>query len=496
MADLIQKNSSATFPEILFGSDEPARSNQLMRWQRSGKIRRIAPRLYTSNMLDDPSLIVRRNLFLIIGHLFPGAVLSHRSALEFKPTAAGHLFLTYGYSKNIPLPGVTLRFMKGPDAIPGDNPFTPGLFVSQKERAYLECLQTSRQSGDQSKLPPPDMLESQLEAIIRVDGVDALNALRDRARQIAEKLGMGSGFVRLNAMIGALLSTRSDQYLHTATGLARAVGFPYDPERMALFEHLFVYLQQQKFPSLPDVHLHDPAFRDFAFFESYFSNYIEGTEFEVSEARQIIDSGQPMPMRLEDSHDVLGTYAVLSDRTAMQQIPLSPDQLLELLQRRHAILLRSRFDKQPGVFKIVNNRAGETYFVDHRLVRGTLVNGFAFYQALTDPFARAAYMMFFISEVHPFLDGNGRIARVMMNAELVAKSQTRILIPTVYRDDYLGALRKLTRKQDPAPYVRMLHRAQQYSHTINGSTRDAMEQKLNMTDAFKEHTEGKLRIVP
>lgn len=180
----------------------------------------------------------------------------------------------------------------------------------------------------------------------------------------------------------------------------------------------------------------------------------------------------------------------------MQQIPLSPDQMLELLQRRHAILLRSRFDKQPGVFKTVNNRAGETHFVDHRLMRGTLVHGFAFYQALADPFARAAFMMFLISEVHPFLDGNGRIARVMMNAELVAKSQTRILIPTVYRDDYLGALRKLTRKQDPAPYVRMLHRAQEYSHTIIGPTRDAIELKLSMTDAFKEHTEGKLRIVP
>jgi len=28
-------------------------------------------------------------------------------------------------------------------------------------------------------------------------------------------------------------------------------------------------------------------------------------------------------------------------------------------------------------------------------------------------------MMFLVSEVHPFLDGNGRIARVMMNAELI-----------------------------------------------------------------------------
>ena len=37
--------------------------------------------------------------------------------------------------------------------------------------------------------------------------------------------------------------------------------------------------------------------------------------------------------------------------------------------------------------------------------------------SLDDPIARAIYMMFLVSEVHPFDDGNGRMARIMMNAE-------------------------------------------------------------------------------
>jgi Fic family protein len=40
---------------------------------------------------------------------------------------------------------------------------------------------------------------------------------------------------------------------------------------------------------------------------------------------------------------------------------------------------------------------------------------------------------FLVSEVHPFLDGNGRLARVMINAELAAARQMRVLIPIVYR---------------------------------------------------------------
>jgi len=73
------------------------------------------------------------------------------------------------------------------------------------------------------------------------------------------------------------------------------------------------------------------------------------------------------------------------------------------------------------------------------LVRGTLKEGFERSTTIADPVARALYMMFLVSEVHPFNDGNGRIARVMMNAELVQAGYSKLIIPTVYREDYLLA---------------------------------------------------------
>ena len=76
-----------------------------------------------------------------------------------------------------------------------------------------------------------------------------------------------------------------------------------------------------------------------------------------------------------------------------------------------------------------------------------LKRGFEWCTLLREPSAKAAYMMFLVSEVHPFNDGNGWIARVMMNAELSAKGLSNIIIPTVYRDDYTDALRKLTRQR-------------------------------------------------
>ena len=104
--------------------------------------------------------------------------------------------------------------------------------------------------------------------------------------------------------------------------------------------------------------------------------------------------------------------------------------------------------------------------------------------------------MFMISEIHPFLDGNGRVARVMMNAELVKANQTRIITPTVYRDDYLGALRRITRNNDPKVYVRMLQRAQEFSTTLLATDMQALEKHLTLSNAFKEHDEAKLKIIP
>ena len=96
--------------------------------------------------------------------------------------------------------------------------------------------------------------------------------------------------------------------------------------------------------------------------------------------------------------------------------------------------------------------------------------------------------------IHPFLDGNGRIARVMMNAELVSGGQSKIIIPTVFRDDYMLVLRKLTRQKDPAPYIRMLERAFEFSSYIYDDDVDEMQRQLALSNAFMEHTEGKLII--
>lgn len=481
--------------EVIFSSSNPEISRAIGKLTKSGELRKIAPRIYTPNFDEDPGEIIRRNIFKIIGQLYPGTILSHRSALEYKPTSTGDLFLTSSHNRKIELPGVILNIMKGPGILPGDNVFSGQLHVSQQERALLENLQSSKKVGATSKALALPEIEERLDQVVRIKGEEGLNALRDRAREISIELGMEKEFEKLNRMVSAMLTTKPSDLLTSPVAIARAFGHPYDPLRLSLFEKLFVELQQREFADIPEVNTSIKAFRNFAFFEAYFSNFIEGTKFKIEEAKQIIDTGKPLPARDEDSHDVLGTYQIVSNRSEMSITPKNPDHLLQILQYRHKIMLSARPHKNPGEFKDKNNRAGDTEFVDHKLVRGTLIQGFDFYRGLQNSFARAAYMMFMISEVHPFLDGNGRLARVMMNAELASVRQSKIIIPTVYREDYLGGLRQLTRRQEPNTYIRMLQRAQLFSVTINGEDMDRMQNVLTESNAFKEGEDYILQIV-
>jgi len=490
----VEKNLRIHLQEIIFGTSDSSISKQISKLEKEGKIKKIAPRLYTSNLEDSAEIIVRRNLYSILGHLYPEAVLSHRSALEFKPTSTGQIFLTYSYTRKAELPGITIRFLQGNGPIEGDNLLSGELYASQRERALLENFQSSRKSGPDSKTLTYPEIEERLDQIVRVNGEEELNKVRDQARVVSEKLEMTKEFEKLDKIISALLTTHSSKILKSPIATARAFGEPYDPYRYELFEILYCELIQFEFKFSEEKNTEVSAFKNFAFFESYFSNYIEGTIFQLDQAKKIIESQTPLPSRTEDSHDVLGTYQIVSNRKEMNIVPGTPEELISILKYRHKILLSARTDKKPGEFKDKNNYAGQTSFVDTSLVKGTIIKSFDFYNALKHPFSKAAYMMFVISEIHPFLDGNGRIARVMMNAELSSANQSKIIIPTVYREDYILVLRKLTRQREPGALVRMISRIHEFSSTIVGNSMFEMQRILEESNAFLEPSEGKLKI--
>jgi hypothetical protein len=448
---------------------------------RSGKLRKLASRLYTRDLTSAPADIVRRNLWPIVAGYFPSALIADRTALEGVPAKDGSVFLvSQERHSDIVLPGFTLRPRGGAPAQPSDVPHMGVVRMSSRARALLDNFAASRSRGTVPRTFSRQEIETYLDTLARQAGEDQVNRLRDEARRLAPVIGREQEFAALDQVIGALLGTRVDR-LQTPAARARRKGLPFDPARADLFEML-----------RGELHRTPPQMRAAApgdgttlpFFEAYFSNFIEGTEFAVEEAAAIVFENRIPNARPQDAHDVLGTYGIVSDKTEMARTPKSFAEFERLLKRRHAAIMEARPDKMPGQYKLDANRFGGTMFVNPELVRGTLEQGFKAYQSLETPFQRAVFMMFLVSEVHPFADGNGRTARIMMNAELVAAGQQRIIIPTIYRSNYLSALRALSNGTSAEPLVRVLDFAQRFSLAIDWTDFPNAQAELDAAHAF------------
>jgi hypothetical protein len=294
--------------------------------------------------------------------------------------------------------------------------------------------------------------------------------------------------VALDEIIGALLRTR-ESGVTAPVAVARQRGCPHDPDRVTLFERLAEeLLERWGGTTRPRPPLLRHELQHLAFIDAYFSNYIEGTVFAVEEAKDIVFEGKIPENRPKDAHDIGGTFELLVDPTEMGVSAAEFDRvedLEHLLRRRHYTLMRGRPEARPGEFKAVSNQAGNTLFVAPELVRGTLTEGLRIFESLRTPFQRAAFVMFVVLEIHPFVDGNGRLARAMMNAELASAEENRILIVTSYRTDYLGALRRLSRSGDPVVYPRMLDRAQEFAARLDRSR--AVARRARRVQCVRRH---------
>jgi hypothetical protein len=474
----------STMPEVFVSNAKLATA--VSRETKLGRLRKLGSRLYTRNLTDPPERIVQRNLWPLVAAYLPGALIADRTALENRPATDGSVFLIANHKRDISLPGVTLRPRKGPPPLESDRPFIGGLRIASPARALLENLRPSRARSGVARTLSKREIEERLHEMLRHSGEAALQRLRDEARRIAAGLGLSEEFQSLDSLIGTLLGTRNAP-LESPIAVARAAGLPYDPQRLDLFQRLFTELSG----TAPVTRLERPTDGlALPFFEAYFSNFIEGTEFAVDEAADIVFKGHIPKARPEDAHDILGTWKVVSDRQEMSRLPRTWDELTTLLKSRHAQIMEGRPDRSPGQFKADPNRAGSTLFVAPELVEGTLAKGFEMYRGLTSPLHRAIFMMFLVSEVHPFADGNGRAARIMMNAELVAAGENRIIVPTVYRNNYLMSLKALSQNGIAGALLRTMDFAQRYTAAVDFGKLDRARFILDRTHAFADPNEA------
>ena len=82
-----------------------------------------------------------------------------------------------------------------------------------------------------------------------------------------------------------------------------------------------------------------------------------------------------------------------------------------------------------------------------------------------------------------------------MNAELSVVGACRIVIPTLYREEYLDCLRVLTRDGDPAPFLHAMQRIHEWTAAFDYEDLDPVLARMSACNAFeKSRVQFKLRF--
>ena len=190
---------------------------------------------------------------------------------------------------------------------------------------------------------------------------------------------------------------------------------------------------------------------------TYTSNAIEGNTLTLRETAEVIEhgitvGGKPLRDHLEaqDHYDAISWMREIVGLNA----PLGEAVVCELHRR---IVLRSQ-PQIAGVYSPYSRRiAGSpTVFPNPAKLPGLMME-FGNWLAATPETPMAAMEAHFrLTAIHPFSDGNGRVARLLMNLMLIKAGYPPIAVRPLDRKAYLDALEKGSQAGDLGEFFILL----------------------------------------
>lgn len=165
---------------------------------------------------------------------------------------------------------------------------------------------------------------------------------------------------------------------------------------------------------------------------TYESNRIEGSTFTLQETALVIQKGITVSGKsLREHLEAINHYEAIGFIKAVAENNEPFDE--RTLKDIHALVLRSIDAENAGRYRTVNVRiAGSRHIpADALKVQERMDEYFTFYEKqknILHPVLLSAHLHEKLVTIHPFIDGNGRTARLIMNLVLLQSGYTLVNI--------------------------------------------------------------------
>ena len=220
---------------------------------------------------------------------------------------------------------------------------------------------------------------------------------------------------------------------------------------------------------------------------AYTSNAIEGNtltrrETELAIEEQITTASKPINDYLE-ARNHAKAFDFICD-AANNKARIDENYVLQI----HKIILSGIDDVNAGFYRSVRVRiSGSTTVLPNPVKVPDLMSEFGIWllEKSDDILIKALEAHYRLVSIHPFTDGNGRTARLLLNSILLENGYAPIIIRKIDRKRYLTALETYQTKDNSEPYYKFMLSA------LNRS----LKMMIDLLDVKKAEPQGKLLTI-
>jgi Fic family protein len=196
----------------------------------------------------------------------------------------------------------------------------------------------------------------------------------------------------------------------------------------------------------------------------YHSNAIEGNILNIGETRQVVEMGLTLtgiPLRDQaEAKNLSAAVDYLEKLATSPDVPITESDIKQI----HTLVLKDIDDKNAGAYRVVQVEiSGSDYKPPEPPVVIEKMEEFSAWleeaslaqQDLSKVILNSAVAHTWFVTIHPFIDGNGRVARLLMNLLLMRNGFPIAIITKEDRRRYYDSLEE-SQASDLSPFVALL----------------------------------------